>query len=339
MRLRGFSLVELMVALLISSLLMIGVFTVLFGAQASYRVQDELTRTQENARFAAEFIGRDLRVAGDRGCRPTLPVRAMIHSATDWRYDLAGAIRGYRGVATFPAQFGSSAAVPAYSNALHDPDAISLVRVATDQALAVTTESAGELTLATSHGFLQGSIMAAGDCEQVSLFQVSHDDTGSTQLRHAVMGGLVPGNCANRLGGDCVTPIPAGFGSGTNVMPLVSRAYYLAQGLGGVPSLYRVQMTQQGSVDRDELVPGVEDMHIWLGRDSDGDGVVNQWHRAGSSGLSMNDIVSARLDFLLRTLQAPDSSVKPYRWAGSTLTPNDGHVRRSFSMTINLRNR
>ena len=57
-----------MIALLIGSLLMSGVFNILVGAKQAYRVQDELSRTQENARFAADFIARDLRMAGFRGC-------------------------------------------------------------------------------------------------------------------------------------------------------------------------------------------------------------------------------------------------------------------------------
>lgn len=189
LRMRGFSLIELMIALLIGSLLMVGIFHVLFGAKESYRIQDELSRTQENARFAAEFIARDLRMAGLRGCRPGLPITSMVNNSGDWRYDLSQPLRGYRGVANYPSQFGVSAAVPAFSNSHHDPDALSILRVEPDQALAVTAENAGALTLTANHHFAQGSVMVVANCEQLSLFQVSHNDVGTTQLRHAVQPG------------------------------------------------------------------------------------------------------------------------------------------------------
>lgn len=94
-------------------------------------------------------------------------------------------------------------------------------------------------------------------------------------------------------------------------MPLISRAYYLAEGLSGIPGLYRVQVTQSGNVTRDELVPGIEDMRLWFGQDTDADGVVNQWFPAGDPGLLMAQVTGVRIQFLLRTLQAPDPSIKP----------------------------
>ncbi|QGG80897.1 prepilin-type N-terminal cleavage/methylation domain-containing protein [Litorivicinus lipolyticus] len=336
---RGFSLVELMIALLIGSLLMAGVFTVLVGAKQSYRVQDELSRTQENARFAAEFIARDLRMAGFRGCRPSLPITPMINAASDWRYDLNTPIRGYQGIANFPVEFDAGATIAAFSNANHDPDALVVVRVDADNTRGVGTETAGNLTLSGAHDFALGQVMAASTCDALTLFQVSADNTGTTTLAHNVVAGLSPGNCSNRLGGDCATPAAGAFDQGGVVMPLVGRAYYLANGVGGVPGLYRVEVGPSGGLTRDELVPGIEDMRIWFGHDSDNDGVVNRWRRAGDPSLDFSEVTAARVQMLLRTLQAPDAEVKPYAFAGAAITPADGHVRRSFVTTINLRNR
>ncbi|MGB0957101.1 MAG: PilW family protein [Litorivicinus sp.] len=336
---RGFSLVELMIALLIGSILMAGVFTVLVGAKQTYRVQDELSRTQENARFAAEFIARDLRMAGFRGCRPSLPVTPMINSATDWRYDLTTPIQGFQGVSSYPPEFDDSASVPAFSSANHDPDALVVVRVDADNTRGINNESAGLLTLNATHDYPLGQVMVASTCDAMTVFQVSSNAAGTTALAHDVSGSMTPGNCANRLGGDCASPSPGGFDQGGVVMPVISRAYYLATGLGGVPGLYRVGVGPSGSVTRDELVPGIEDMRIWFGQDSDGDGVVNRWRRAGDAGLDFSEVTSARVEMLLRTLQAPDGEVKDYAFAGTTVTPSDGHVRRSFVTTINLRNR
>ena len=338
---RGLSMVELMIVLLIGSLLMVGVFTVLIGARQSFNVQDELNRTQESARFAAEHIARELRGAGYRGCRSDLPINSILNTPTDWRYDVTVPIRGYVGLANFPSQFGASATVnPAIAPTNHDPDSLVVVRMDPERRIAISAEATGQLTLANAHTLAAGTIMVAANCEQLAVFQVSHDDTGTTTLRHAVLGSLSPGNCTTQLGGGCLTPASAGMANSGSVMPLESRVFYVGQGAGGTPSLFVAELAPPaGGLNKEELVPGIEDLRIRFGEDQDADGVVNQWRRPNEGGLNMANVTAVRIDMLLRTLNEPDSEVKPYTFDGTAITPTDGHVRRSFSTTISLRNR
>ncbi len=60
---RGLTLIELMVALVISLLILAGLFTVYQSNQRGNRFNDGLTRTQENGRFAVDFLARDIRQA------------------------------------------------------------------------------------------------------------------------------------------------------------------------------------------------------------------------------------------------------------------------------------
>ena len=60
---RGLTLIELMVALIISLLILAGLFTVYQSNQRGNRLNDGLTRTQENGRFAIDFLTRDIRQA------------------------------------------------------------------------------------------------------------------------------------------------------------------------------------------------------------------------------------------------------------------------------------
>ncbi len=64
----GFSLVELMVAILIGSLLIIGVTELFNNSFRTGLSNTELARMQENGRIALEVIGADARRAGYRGC-------------------------------------------------------------------------------------------------------------------------------------------------------------------------------------------------------------------------------------------------------------------------------
>ncbi len=60
---RGLTLIELMVAMVISLLILAGLFTVYQSNQRGNRFNDGLTRAQENGRFAVDFLARDIRQA------------------------------------------------------------------------------------------------------------------------------------------------------------------------------------------------------------------------------------------------------------------------------------
>ena len=66
---RGFSLVELMVALLIGLIISIGVVQIFGATRATYQLDESLARAQENGRFALEFLHQDIRHAGYAGCK------------------------------------------------------------------------------------------------------------------------------------------------------------------------------------------------------------------------------------------------------------------------------
>jgi type IV pilus assembly protein PilW len=64
----GLSLIEIMIALLIGAFLLGGVLQIFIGSKQTSRMQGNLSRLQENGRFALDFIGRDIRMAGYWGC-------------------------------------------------------------------------------------------------------------------------------------------------------------------------------------------------------------------------------------------------------------------------------
>ena len=76
----GFSLVEIMIALLIGLFLMGGILQMFLANQQTYRMQSNLARLQENGRFALDFLARDIRMAGYWGCLSGL---SSVPSITD----------------------------------------------------------------------------------------------------------------------------------------------------------------------------------------------------------------------------------------------------------------
>lgn len=63
---QGFTLVELLVALAITTILVTGVVQLALAATGGYRLQQDLSAMQENARFALQMITREAEAAGFR---------------------------------------------------------------------------------------------------------------------------------------------------------------------------------------------------------------------------------------------------------------------------------
>ena len=64
---RGLTLIEIMVALLIGSFLLAGVIQIFIVNKQTYRAQENLSRLQEDGRFALDLLNRYLRLAGYTG--------------------------------------------------------------------------------------------------------------------------------------------------------------------------------------------------------------------------------------------------------------------------------
>ncbi|ALN79893.1 PilW family protein [Lysobacter antibioticus] len=65
---QGLSLIELMVALLLSGLLLLGLVEIFSASRASYQMAQGLARAQESSRFAIDALQRDARMSGHFGC-------------------------------------------------------------------------------------------------------------------------------------------------------------------------------------------------------------------------------------------------------------------------------
>ncbi len=69
---KGLTLIEIMIAMLLGLFLIGGIFQIFLGAKQSYRVQEAMSRLQENGRFAMQTLSRDIRKADYRAC-PSMP--------------------------------------------------------------------------------------------------------------------------------------------------------------------------------------------------------------------------------------------------------------------------
>ncbi|SER12557.1 type IV pilus assembly protein PilW [Amphritea atlantica] len=95
---KGFSLIELMIALVLGLFIIGGVLAVFIGSSASFNSNESLSRVQEDGRFALEILTEDLRNVGYKG-NCFVKVQNLIDTAdADYEadvFDLNAPIKGW----------------------------------------------------------------------------------------------------------------------------------------------------------------------------------------------------------------------------------------------------
>jgi len=66
---RGLSLIEVLVAMVLGLFLLAGIIQVMVSARTAYRLAEAQARTQENGRYAMQFLARELRPSRSPACR------------------------------------------------------------------------------------------------------------------------------------------------------------------------------------------------------------------------------------------------------------------------------
>lgn len=101
---RGFTLVELMVAIAIGLFLSAVTGTVYLNSRNIFNYQDAMSRLQENARFAMERISRDVRMAGFSTCGSLggSVANTVNGGTTNWWLNLGAPIMGFDNISTPP---------------------------------------------------------------------------------------------------------------------------------------------------------------------------------------------------------------------------------------------
>lgn len=263
----GFSLVEMMVALVLG-LLVTGSAVGIFAANRRANLAtDSLSRIQENARIAFELMARDLREAGGNPCGRNLLVNSVINGAgTVWWDSLGNAVRGYDNTQAFTdAAFGTGP-----GQRVAGTDAIEVKSVDSGQTTVVDhNPTAAEFHVnSTQHGLVDGDIAVVCDSRQVSVFQISNASTSNTNVVHNTGGTVKPGNCTKGLGFPVVcTANGTGYTYNQNAVlaTLRARRWFIGNNPRGGQSLYQAALRNNGgtiSVTNEEVTEGVTDMQV-----------------------------------------------------------------------------
>lgn len=291
----GLSLVELMVALMIGVVLLLGLIQIFGASRAAFASAEGMSRVQENARFAVDILRNDLRMAGHMGLRgeagylqaggrffnhsvaPStnvinapfalrldMPVQAFEHNNTSPGQTLnlsAGAVTGVSAASFVPAL--PAALNDLVNDAIVGSDILVVRYLGGDYITSVQLQQATNSLVVQNPvdvPFIQrGGIYGISNTHRIALFQAR----SGGPLVAAGAGGV---NAANWV------PAEEGFGrGGTFVHRYEYAVYYIGlDAASGQPSLRMRRL----DVDRPNLlsvpltlVDGVESMQLMFGLD------------------------------------------------------------------------
>lgn len=319
-RQRGFTLIEIMIAIVIGLILTGGIIQVFTATRQSNRVHEAISRMQENGRMALEVISRDARMADFWGCSGDIAnvTNHLDSGESGFINFMVGGVDGTDGTTT--------------SDVL-------VLRGGAGNGLAVQSPfgpaTSSALNIAAGNGLEEGAIVMISDCESADIFQVTNDDADTTgSVAHTTAGSVTPGNdnvsdpgCAG-ANAHCLSKV---YDDTARVFTTTEITYAIGTGSEGLPALFR---------NGQEFLDGIEEMQVLYGEDTDGNGVADYYVTAGDV-VDMTRVISVR--FAVVTVSSDDELTdginQTYRVLGATRTAGDTRLRQVYTSTVTLRNR
>lgn len=325
----GFTLVELMIAMLLGLIVVGGAVSVFLAGQSTYTTNAALADVQENSRVAFEMLMQDLRAAGLTGCDNGAPVaNVLLHQNTQWYANFGNAVHGYTGAQADPAVTTGTA----LGQRVAGTDSVQMMG-ANDTGLSVQSfdKNSAQFTLNQPSPLVPGDLVVVCDPTHTAITQVSGPNTSSSTNVEVVTntGSTVyPGICSKGLGFPTVCT-PNGnqyqFLPNSQIIKLQAHDWYIGYNSAGTKSLFR------GSVDThssntsapaisDEMVRNVTDMQL-------------RYHVQGEARFKTADLVAdwSKVDAVQATLTLESTNKR-----ASTAQQA---ISRKFTATATIRNR
>lgn len=361
----GFTVIELMVAVVISSILMLGVIQIFIANSQSNKTNTGLARVQENIRFALKDISAAGRMAGYKGCSDNIK-NHLDETSSDYDADLfnfdnaTGGWEFANGSATSVTRPGGSYTLSTVTpsttasnwddtdgddlpdtlvnHVLPGSDVLVLKWAGNNTGVSIKNMNTNTASINTNDatGIAQGTILYISDCSGGDAF-MNVANPSAKALSRGSASGKSPGN--KTPGSSDWSHV---YPEASEILFFISRAFYVGQGASGEPALYRITYTQGASAQvREEIAEGVENMQVLYGYDTDGDDYANQFVTAQDLP-DHAGVVAVKLAFLARSNEElkDTASSSNFELLGTDITtPADRRLRYSFSTTIKLRNK
>ncbi|WP_130620384.1 prepilin-type N-terminal cleavage/methylation domain-containing protein [Dyella amyloliquefaciens] len=312
-RMQGFTLVELMVAMVLGLVVIGGVVSVFLANQQVYRTNKAMSDVQGNSRIAFELMARDARTAGLTGCGNASRIANVVNNntaAANWFVNWTAPVAGY----------AASQTDPVAGTDRTGSDSLVLLG-AEGSGVSVKTDTASSATIVLNEAktsLAAGDFVVICDPDHAVIAQLS-GVSGST-LTHAKTG--TPGNCTLDLSYPtvCASSNTYTFSANALVARLTASSWYVGTNAVNGSSLFRKSLGPGGTLSTDEMVRDVSAMSL-------------QYHQSGDVAFVTADNVTnwPSVDALQITL----TTISVDQRAGVNAAP----ISRTFTSTTTLRNR
>ena len=336
-RMRGFSLTELLVAVAVGSLIMMGIYSVFMNSLNVFQGQQEVGQIQFNAKAVTAYMREKIANAGS-GIQADIPLPTMVF------INNASTISNYY-------QPGSDAIqVRTFGNA---GDIMNIEKYMGSAATATLGESYidnnptnGENTSVGNLLLVWGGTATPGN---YALVEITHAVHGGTETETSV--NFSPGLSMYNTPGGLGDEYDGGFAimvdrnSMNSLTFFVDSTNVLRMATGGATATFN--LADPGNALNPSALPlldDVEDFQVELGFDVDDDNVVDNW-TFSDAGFDINDLLAVKCYVLCRAPRAD-------RFASNITRPDidqtddvtypdapDNVRRRLYSFSVQLRNR
>jgi type IV pilus assembly protein PilW len=303
----GFSLVEVMAALVILAIALTAVFATFISQQKSFTVQNRVAEMQQNLRQAVEYISRDIRLAG-YGIPDNVTVPGTANAA------------GITSIRSLYAVDNTTGPDQIYLLYMFDMDANQPPAVNT-----ATMTGTVSVNVDNSAGFLTagGELVLITDGTTADLFQTTAAGGGVLTFG----AGAYNAGHAKLYG---VGPPPSTVAKARFVRYFIDTLTDPAH-----PTLMVDRnIPGQGA---QPLADDIEDMQLTYGLDTNADGIIESWSASPTIPAQIRQV---RLQFIART-RLPEtgwSETRPALGNRAAGTTADGYRRRIYDIVVDVRN-
>lgn len=363
-RARGFSLVELMVAVTLALIVSAGVLSVFIGTRSAFQSTSGLAAVSDNGRFAMNYLENAVRSAGYSACGA--PVRTIFNVSLEptplyytGGYAASGLFQPVTGFEAAGTGNGNSYTLSTTSGVVGNWNSptgwpagldnafttlpalpiknndILVVRSSTQgaQPAYVTTIGANSLTVTSvPSNWAASQLAVVSDCVKSLVFQISA--IAGTTISHTT---TAPLNITSTF------PTHVTFAAGSQVTLLQTTAYFIGVGADGDGALFSADVLANNTLTNppNELVPDIEALQILYGLDTNGSQTVSQYVTANLVA-DFTTVMSVEVAMLsagpLGSAKKP-AVANTYNLLGTTVTaPVDTRARQVFTVTTAIRN-
>lgn len=344
---RGFSIVELMIATLLSLVISYGVLEIYVAQSQFYKVSSSQDVIQSTENAIVNLVTPIIRSTGFAGCGTIIsavsnlnaggpPPIATLNTSPIMIMGYSGGDSSITITSDNPANDSNAGDwIPSLEATLvgnveqYNDAVIVLGSAPGSYPLGITNINPGSSSLVVQS--ILGTAPAAGlfgaisDCGKTAIFQIS-GVTGTT-INHSSGSGTLQ-NASSAL--------PVDFKVGSQFILLQQTAFFVGQGQGGQSSLMRATLVGNAWTVQ-PIVPGIELMKILYGIGTNGN--ITQYVSA-SAVPNWAQVYAIRMGFLIEGQVGSGShSSTNYTVLNTQVTvPADTRIRHVFEITVNLRN-